>query len=353
MDAKAQVHDLLQSSGAKLVRQKKHKIWILPDRTSYTLPSTPSDKRGWLNCLSDLRKRLGMKHEEKNQSDFDHQKKEAYEKPTEQHEEFLGDLPEQEDRPAVPISLSPLEQVKEPPERNLFTMYGRLPTAGIGKGRGRRTGSGTRCGEVYTYSPEVMRRASFLLQHEGEEASKKFLDDVKNGRSSKFNEQEPTAMSEQDNGATGGTRVLSSNGGLEDLIRQKRQEIHTWQLQIEHATVEKQRAEQVLESLQHALSLTTAPKSVIQNTQHPVLNTEAVSNGQKPRGHWRKVLEEVVGTNPYSLRKNMIVPAVLKEHPNIGTKGAVYQAMLGGLKNGWLFEDKDGFVRVKKEEASA
>src|SRR4029077_11649156 len=112
----------------KLIRTKKHKVWLLPDGLRYTIPSTPSDKRGWMNCLSDLRIKLGMSHENKTQLDFEHKKKEPKAKTIEAPTAFLDGVPEMEERPKTPVSVSPLEQVNEPPEREILPMYGRFPT---------------------------------------------------------------------------------------------------------------------------------------------------------------------------------------------------------------------------------
>jgi predicted RNA binding protein YcfA (HicA-like mRNA interferase family) len=50
-----QVDSLLLAKGFKLARQRKHLVWRHPDGRVWTVPATPSDKRGLLNNFTDLR----------------------------------------------------------------------------------------------------------------------------------------------------------------------------------------------------------------------------------------------------------------------------------------------------------
>jgi hypothetical protein len=328
LDAKQQVLNLLKSSGAVLLRTNKHRVWKLPSGLRYTLPSTPSDKRGWLNCLSDLRIRLGIKHAVKKQLDFEHKKKQAYEKPEVSEKPFMAGASEPEDRPAVPVSLSPVERAKLPPEeppREIVTYMGRIPTRLGKRGGGRKSG---RCGDVYTYSAEVLQHASFLVIHEGDAAAKLYLDGIKNGTANLVTE-EKNKMEQQGNG-----KVISASGGLEDLIKQKKEEIRVWQNKEEQAHLEVLRAGKILETLEQALTLTTASRQVIQG------NVQVHTNGEKhTRGFWRKTIEEVVGTNPFQLTKQNLHKELRKVHPTLSF-GAIYQGIRQGFGKGWLVEDE-------------
>ena len=52
---------VLNDAGAVLARQRKHVIFRFPNGGIWVLPSTPGDRRAWLNNLSDLRRRLGLR----------------------------------------------------------------------------------------------------------------------------------------------------------------------------------------------------------------------------------------------------------------------------------------------------
>lgn len=62
MDAKTQVEALLKSSGAVLVRKKKHQVWKFPNGKTLTIAATPSDRRAYANVLRDLAA-IGVKPE--------------------------------------------------------------------------------------------------------------------------------------------------------------------------------------------------------------------------------------------------------------------------------------------------
>jgi hypothetical protein len=60
VDPEKLVDQMLERSGAKLIRDKKHRVYLLPNGGRFIRASTPSEYRGAWNNLSDLRKRLGV-----------------------------------------------------------------------------------------------------------------------------------------------------------------------------------------------------------------------------------------------------------------------------------------------------
>src|SRR5690348_9573197 len=58
MNARARVTSLLNDAGAKLKRARKHEVWELPNGENFVRASTPSDRKGDLNNLSDLKHQL-------------------------------------------------------------------------------------------------------------------------------------------------------------------------------------------------------------------------------------------------------------------------------------------------------
>lgn len=59
------VLQLLAEVGAVLKRDKKHRVYALPNGRNFVVANTPSDSRGELNSLSDLRKALDLPRETK------------------------------------------------------------------------------------------------------------------------------------------------------------------------------------------------------------------------------------------------------------------------------------------------
>ena len=56
MDAKEEVIRILREHRAQLIRRKKHPICRLPNGKILVTATSPSDKRGWRNCLAQLRR---------------------------------------------------------------------------------------------------------------------------------------------------------------------------------------------------------------------------------------------------------------------------------------------------------
>lgn len=58
MNARAKVNELLAGCGAVLKRRRKHEVYELPNGQNFVRASTPSDRKGDLNNLSDLKHQL-------------------------------------------------------------------------------------------------------------------------------------------------------------------------------------------------------------------------------------------------------------------------------------------------------
>src|SRR5580704_8020529 len=59
MDSKEEVFRLLKEHKASLIRQRRHRVYRLPDGRIFVTSLTQTDERGWRNCLAQLRKLLG------------------------------------------------------------------------------------------------------------------------------------------------------------------------------------------------------------------------------------------------------------------------------------------------------
>jgi hypothetical protein len=60
MSPQDEVAQLLREHGATLKREGKHRVWIFPNGKTFTQSKTPSDHRGVLNALADLKALLGL-----------------------------------------------------------------------------------------------------------------------------------------------------------------------------------------------------------------------------------------------------------------------------------------------------
>jgi hypothetical protein len=59
MSAELRVNALLMQHGYRLVRNRKHQIWVNPSlNCQIVFPNTPSDSRCWRNALSDLKRQI-------------------------------------------------------------------------------------------------------------------------------------------------------------------------------------------------------------------------------------------------------------------------------------------------------
>jgi hypothetical protein len=52
--------EILKEHGAVLARERKHRVWKLPDGRTFVMAKTASDRYTWRNNLSDLRNFLGI-----------------------------------------------------------------------------------------------------------------------------------------------------------------------------------------------------------------------------------------------------------------------------------------------------
>jgi len=59
MDSKEEVFRLLKEHKANLIRQRRHRVYRLPDGRIFVTSLTQTNERGWRNCLARLRKLLG------------------------------------------------------------------------------------------------------------------------------------------------------------------------------------------------------------------------------------------------------------------------------------------------------
>jgi len=60
MDSKEEVFRLLKEHKAEFIRQRRHRIYRLPNGRIFVTGVTQTDERGWRNRLAQLRKLLGV-----------------------------------------------------------------------------------------------------------------------------------------------------------------------------------------------------------------------------------------------------------------------------------------------------
>jgi hypothetical protein len=63
MNERKDVEELLSQHGGKLVRQKKHHVWKLPDGRIFVMAATPGDIRAERNNMANLYNFLGVEKE--------------------------------------------------------------------------------------------------------------------------------------------------------------------------------------------------------------------------------------------------------------------------------------------------
>jgi hypothetical protein len=59
-DYEKRFRQMLEASGAVLIRSKNHRVYRLPNNRQLTIAQTPSDHASWANMISHLRKQLGL-----------------------------------------------------------------------------------------------------------------------------------------------------------------------------------------------------------------------------------------------------------------------------------------------------
>lgn len=353
MDARVEVERLLKVHGGVLIRHKKHRIWKLSSGKKWTTPSTPSDRNAWQNNLGELRLMLGLKSSDKTMADFVFRKKEAYVKPFEQPKEFLATV-EGEELIVAPLNPeTAAERLVEELRRKemdskVFPLFGRVPLK-LQKGVGHR--GSARSGRAYTFSPEVMARASYLMEQQGQAVMNSYLAGVRNGKhiETKSNEEEKEMDGfDYGEGSQSGTKVVTG-GGIEEQLREAKERLRVHQVAVQQHTLEAQREEMVITALSEALRITTAPrqtlKEMVQSNQ-PVVSAD---NGTgKKRKSWRPIIELVVGTTPVTFTRKKLLEELMRTE-NAGYY-AVYGAIHTALNKGWLVEGKDGFIELERRQ---
>jgi hypothetical protein len=291
----------------------------------------------------------------KTQADFEHQKKEEYRKPVEHKKEFLADLPEREYRPPTPVSESPLvalkkklldeklqkeqqelQELEQNTEKEVFSIGGHLPPApGI---RGAHKAPSARHGPVRQFSQAQIAEMNLGLKVSIGEIVK-----------AKIEKGEMTMDKEQITNVAGGSLEAALKNAKEQM------QIHKAAENSHH--MEFLRFEKVVEALEQTVRLVNAPRADLKNLVSgngdvkPTSQSGASRVNMKPRGFWKDRCREIVVTAPISLNNITLVQELMKNVPD-ATKFSAQAAMYGGLKEGWLYKDKQGFIRFKEGGAN-
>lgn len=368
-NAQKQVLDLLKSSGAKLVRERKHGIWQLPDGRRYTLPATPSDHHSWKNNLSKLKWFLGQKtKQEKTHADFEHKKKDkTYKIKRPPRREFLADLPPREARPPTPISESPLVTIKKRMlEEQLNQALAARAAAdgkvippyvyGARKARKEETG---RTGRVMVLGPEVKAEAQFLLETKGQEAVSAFLNSKKAGHE-KNDEQlwreamegvrviehkdEKEELPTQPPQEVANAVTTALNGGsIDDLLKKHKDLMQRFKWEENKAHIEYLRNAKIVEALEQVAKLVLAPlataKQMLEGQkEEPLVRVDG--NNDKQLFNWKPTFKEIILTSPTPLTRRQLT---LEASSATGREYAqAYQSMIYFLKKGTIVEDQGG-----------
>lgn len=331
MEAKRQVHDLLRRYGGTLLRSKKHNIWKFPDGKKFTTPSTPSDVRGWSNTLSDLRHKLGILAG--TLKDHDHVKKEAYVKPIETPQQLLASLPEREERrptPVTPANRHEREKIGQEIEEDrtrVHSFLGRIPGNGRGKGKGPRM-MPSRHSAVYTFSPEVMGHAQFLLTSQGNQAMNKYLNDVRLGKGETTMSTEAQRPNDREVMEQHTPQHVHQGGLIEGALENAKQKAKYYRTQVELMMAEADRAEKVVSALEAALIAAAGP------AEPKRYRSSSESGGRKL---WRPIILECLKTSPTPLTRRALEMELREEHKDASV-GSIYQVLHKGIKDGWLKE---------------
>jgi hypothetical protein len=363
MDPHEQVEQLLKRNGAKLLRTKKHHVYKLANGQRWTVPHTPSDTRSWQNCLSDLRSLLNSQKPAKTHLDFEHKKKPAQAPQVKAtfYQELLVGLPARDVLPAPPPAPNKLQREKMELEKQMdkfmgdtiYPMAGKVP---LRRTKGGRAGRGIHCG-VFTYSPEVLAHANFLLRTVGEVASNEYLRKVSRGEHVETKQEEVVEMEMKP--ATD-ARPSVSEGGLEQEIRQAREQVRSWKAKEQEAKEEVIRAERYVQALEGAHALRTMSRAQIRelsgngNGSGGTHLTDLTPSGRFPKGFWTKIIVEIVGTTPMSLTRRGVCEEMLKTQGLGKEKYTIAYAALGNaLTTKLVREDDQGFIRLVPTKGAA
>lgn len=346
---------LLKSHKAKLLRKKKHYVWRLSDGRKWVTPNTASDTAAWQNNYTDLRKALGYKAQEKTREDFEHQKKDPFVKKHTRSQDFLAELPDREVLPTPPPGPTKkerelLEQAKKKladqapaQEREVYDIGGRFPD--ILK-RGAHRGAGGRTSRPYTFSAEVMARANSLMTLHGEEACKRYLDEVRSGH---VVEPQITKKEEEMSMTIDTTLVrVNENGSYDSLLQRARQDLRTAQQQVSRYQLEVVRAQETINLLEQVVTVQSASAETLRGINPSMaIASNGSSNGHTSRGrkgHLTAAIKEIIGTSPVPMDKSTLVKELQKVKGDSNNKAA-YQTVWSALKAGWLVE-VNGVVSV-------
>lgn len=335
MDAHKEVELLLKEYGGVQRKGRKHRVYKFSDGRKWTTPNTPSDSKAWKNNLGELKLFLGLKSSDKTHADFEHKKKEKYQKPVEQRTDFLSGI-EREERPQPPPGPS-LEELRA----------GQEETTPTPRRKGYRKEKSGKSGKAFSYSPEVLATAQNVLETQGQEAMQKYLNDVK------LNGGGKREMESNNGKSTAEILGLAKGGELEALIAQCETMAKEYRAQAEHARLEELRNTRMAEELRKILQLKLAGKDTLRGiaasngdstTAVPEVKT---TRTKEPRGNWFKVISEIIQTSPKPLKQAEVLKELYTNYPNRNPK-TLYQVFWGLKKNQSLNINLEGYVTVPK-----
>jgi hypothetical protein len=347
-----------------------HELWRLPNGHLFTLPRAhgqrgQSDHRAVKNNLRDLRIALGLSsrgfehkpQEPKKPKPLTRKRRQALaQKGEREAKEFLsGHAPvHQPTAPEAPLTAAaPLPEFAKDtlPEDSAS-----IPTAshllvkpkGVGVKRHVIQRPSARSGRTRTFAPEIMAQANYLLQTEGEQAMKHYLDSI-----SLEEDMGTLATHPGGNGAalehsetTGAASTPPPDIGIGPIqaalkdAEAKAKHFHAEEVRC-HA--EASRWDQIAAGLRNTLQLTTAARS--QFAEAAPNGGNSTTTAPMAKGQWTIYIREALKSGPLTTAelRNKIKAA----HPEVTTQ-SLYSSYGNEKKRGRIIE-RDGLLMLPEQ----
>ena len=171
------------------------------------------------------------------------------------------------------------------------------------------------------YSEEIIAHANFLLASKGSGAAEEYLDKIKQGGNVSTN--------------------IVAGGSIELSVKEARDKVSFYRQQVQTATIEMRRWEGILDALEGAQRLITAPASSVGQS-----NTAPISRIGVPKaepGFWETAVVNHFKNDPSRIKKSALKRKLEVLRPGISST-TVYGPIAKAIREGLLKEDENGWV---------
>lgn len=285
--AQREVLDLIRDRGGVLVRTTKHIVYRFPNGQIFSLAKTPSDHRGWLNTLSDLRRALQIQRTFR--PDWGVRREKVVKKKDDNGSQEIN-----VELPSAGIHTPTIQEKvgvalgTRLPHQELMEVLKKIPDRPKYEPPRIHKTPRPRHGEVKTIPPEVLNESRYLSKLWGAEAGEKYLQDYMDehwyGEKKKVNVEKTEEENKMGNPADVlGAMVTNARTNLQNL--QQSIKAHQEALQREEAQVKE--IQNFLSGLEMVAEQAKAAAPALRSLLPETRSFTRLKTARTPRGKYR------------------------------------------------------------------